>query len=224
MKETGMTPSWLNEKDSDEWRWVAGYLSSRCPSSLKAKLDFFANRDFSRLVKSIHALESETKGVKLIERLRNAIRQRRYRLSNGGRKTCSFTLPSATKTTLKTLAKRHKTTETGLIERLIEAASKQVAIQKEETRHESQAMKAIRNARKLEQELAKVRIDETEKQLHHCLKQLARWEAFLKEEQPALSPEDEAAATALTKQRLHVIHEAIDAAVARHQLTSPRNV
>jgi len=219
-----MALSWLDEKDRKEWQWAAGYLSSRCSSSLQDKLSILADTDFSYLVRSIHALESEAEGVKLIARLRNAIRQRRYRLSNGGRKTCSFTLPSATKTTLETLAKRHKTTETGLIERLIEAASKQVAIQKEETRHESQAMKAIRNARKLEQELAKVRIDETEKQLHHCLKQLARWQAFLKEEQPALSPEDEAAATALIKQRLHVIHEAIDAAVARHQLTSPRNV
>ncbi|APU31912.1 hypothetical protein UYA_20090 [Ectopseudomonas alcaliphila JAB1] len=224
MAGTGNAPSWLNEDDHEEWQWAAKYLTSRSSPALKDKLGLMISMDFRSLIRSIPALEKEAEGVKLIERLRNAIRQRRYRLADGGRKTCSFTLPRATKTALKTLAKRHKTTETGLIERLIEAASKQVAIQKEETRHESQAMKAIRNARKLEQELAKVRIDETEKQLHHCLKQLARWEAFLKEEQPALSPEDEAAATALIKQRLHVIHEAIDAAVARHQLTSPRNV
>ncbi|HCF7666247.1 TPA: hypothetical protein NIK52_003750 [Pseudomonas aeruginosa] len=224
MSETEAAPSWLNEKDRGEWQWAASYLSSRCSPSLQGKISFLADSGFSYLVRSIHALETEAEGVKLIERLRNAIRQRRYRLSKGGRKTCSFTLPSETKATLKTLAKRYKTTETGLIERLIERASQQASIQREEARHESQAMKAIRNARRLEQELAKVRTDETEKHLRHCLNQLARWEAFLKEEQPALSPEDEAAATALTKQRLHVIHEAIDAAVAKHQLTSPRNI
>jgi len=156
--------------------------------------------------------------------MRNSIRQRRYRLAEGGRKTCSFTLPTATKSKLKALAKRHKTTETGLIENLIEAASKQVSIYKEEARHESQAMKAIRNARKLEQELAKTRIEETKKQLHHCMKQLAQWETYLGEALPALPPENEAAATILAEQRLRIIQEAIDAAVAKHAMMSPRAI
>lgn len=180
MAENGNTPSWLNELEREGAAWAADYLLKRWPDGLEPTPNPKPSMVFTSLAESIHVLDGNTAGVKLIERLRNAIRQRRYRLAEGGRKTCSFTLPTATKAKLKTLAKRHKTTETGLIERLIEAASKQVAIQKEETRHESQAMKAIRNARKLEQELAKVRIDETEKQLHHCLKQLARWEAFLR--------------------------------------------
>lgn len=224
MKETGMTPSWLNEKDSDEWRWAAGYLSSRCSSSLQDKLSLLADVDFSRLVRSIHALESEAEGVKLIERLRNAIRQRRYRLSKGGRKTCSFTLPLETKTTLKRLAKLNKTTETALIERLIEGAVQVASIQKEAMRREAQMTKVIHNSRKLEQELDKVRIDETKKQLHHCMKQLARWESFLKEELPELSLEDEAAAAALAEKRLRVIQEAINAAVAKNEMLSPRSI
>lgn len=224
MKETGMTPSWLNEKDSDEWRWAAGYLSSRCSSSLQDKLSLLADVDFSRLVRSIHALESESEGVKLIERLRNAIRQRRYRLSKGGRKTCSFTLPLETKTTLKRLAKLNKTTETALIERLIEGAVQVASIQKEAMRREAQMTKVIHNSRKLEQELDKVRIDETKKQLHHCMKQLARWESFLKEELPELSLEDEAAAAALAEKRLRVIQEAINAAVAKNEMLSPRSI
>ncbi|MEB0189744.1 hypothetical protein [Pseudomonas sp. CCI1.1] len=219
-----MTPSWLNEKDSDEWRWAAGYLSSRCSSSLQDKLSLLADVDFSRLVRSIHALESEAEGVKLIERLRNAIRQRRYRLSKGGRKTCSFTLPLETKTTLKRLAKLNKTTETALIERLIEGAVQVASIQKEAMRREAQMTKVIHNSRKLEQELDKVRIDETKKQLHHCMKQLARWESFLKEELPELSLEDEAAAAALAEKRLRVIQEAINAAVAKNEMLSPRSI
>ncbi|HFQ9133957.1 hypothetical protein SAMN03097710_101162 [Pseudomonas aeruginosa] len=219
-----MALSWLDEKDRKEWQWAAGYLSSRCSSSMQDKLSILADTDFSYLVRSIHALESEAEGVKLIARLRNAIRQRRYRLSNGGRKTCSFTLPSATKATLKTLAKRYKTTETGLIERLIERASRQASIQREEARHESQAMKAIRNARKLEQELAKVRIEETGKQLRHCLKQLALWEVLMGDELRGPNAIEEAKATALTEQRLRVIQEAIDAAVAKHATLSPRSI
>lgn len=224
MAGTGNTPSWLNEVDPEETAWAASYLSRRCPERLKTNLSLMAPMVFSSLVRSIHALEKEAEGVKLIERLRNAIRQRRYRLAEGGRKTCSFTLPKATKAKLKALAKRHQITETGLIERLIEGASRQVALVREEALRESQSMKAIRNARKLEQELAKVRIDETRKQLHHCVKQLARWEVLLKEAQPELSPEDEAAATTLAESRMRVIKEAIDAAVGMHQMLSPRTI
>ncbi|EKT4562137.1 hypothetical protein CMV24_20775 [Pseudomonas plecoglossicida] len=224
MARTEGKPSWLNEDDHEEWQWAANYLSKHCPDRLKDKLSLMAATIFSSLVRSIHALEKEAEGVKLIQRLRNAIRQRRYRATEGGRQTCSFTLPKATKAKLKTLAKRHKITETGVIESLIEVASKQVSINKEEARHESQAMKAIRNARKLEQELAKIRIDETWKQLRHCIKQLAQWEAYLKETLPALSPEEEAAATPLAEEHLRVIQEAIDAAVFKHREMSPRAI
>jgi len=224
MEETEMAPSWLNEEDSAEWRWAAGYLSNRCSSSLKSKLSILGGTNFSYLVRSIHSLESEAEGVKLIGRLRNAIRQRRYRLAKGGRKTCSFTLPLATKTTLKTLAKRHKTTETGLIERLIERAFQQASLHKEEARHESQAMKVIRNARKLEQELANIRIEETKKQLQRCIKQLALWETSMGDELPKPNPDEEARATALTEHRMRVIQEAISASVAKHEMLSPRSI
>ncbi|HBO3179815.1 MULTISPECIES: hypothetical protein [Pseudomonas] len=224
MSEAEAAPGWLNEKDRGEWQWAASYLSSRCSPSLQGKISFLADSGFSHLIRSIHALESEAEGVKLIERLRNAVRQRRYRLAKGGRKTCSFTLPLETKTTLKSLAKGHKTTETALIQRLIEVAAQAAAEQKEGMRRDAQMAKVTRNARKLTQELDKVRIDETRKQLHHCMKQLARWETFLKEELPELSHEDEAAATTLAERRMRVAQEAIDASVAKHEMLSPRSV
>lgn len=224
MARTGGKPSWLNEDDHEEWQWAANYLSKQCPERLKDRVSELAPMVFSSLVRSIYALEKEAEGVKLIQRLRNAIRQRRYRAAEGGRQTCSFTLPKATKATLEKLAKRHKITETGLIERLIEAASKQVSINKEEAKRESQAMKAIRNARKLEQELAKIRLEETWKQLRHCMKQLAQWETYRKEALPALSPEEEAAAAPLAEKHLRVIQEAIDAAVFKHATMSPRAI
>ena len=91
-------------------------------------------------------------------------------------------------------------------------------------RREAQVAKVIHNSRKLEQELDKVRIDETRKQLHHCMKQLARWETFLQEELPELSPEAEATATALAESRMRAIQEAISAAVAKREMLSPRSV
>lgn len=224
MKETGMTPSWLNEKDSDEWRWAAGYLSSRCSSSLQDKLSILADTKFSQLIRSIHALESEAEGVKLIERLRNAIRQRRYRLSKGGRKTCSFTLPLEIKATLKRLAKSSKTTETALIQRLIEDAA-QLAEAQKETRHQENLMaKVTRNTSKLAHELNQIRIAENQKHLLHCLKRLALWETSMGDELPALNPDEEAAANALAEKRMRATQEAIGASVAKHEMMSPRSM
>lgn len=224
MAEAGNTPSWLSEKDRDEWQWAAKYLTSRSSPALKNKLGLMISMDFRSLIRLIPALEKEAEGVKLIERLRNAIRQRRYRLAEGGRKTCSFTLPRATKATLKTLAKRHKTTETALIERLIEGASQAAQDQKGEKRREAITAKVTRNSSKLAHELNGVRIEEANKHLKRCLKQLAIWELFYKGIQPDLPPENEPAANELTEKRMHEIQEAIGAAVAKREYLSPRSL
>lgn len=219
-----MKPSWLNEKDSDEWRWAASYLSRRCSSSLQNSLSALADSNFSYLVRSIHALESEAEGVKLIERLRSAIRQRRYRLSKGGRKTCSFTLPLETKTTLKRLAKNHRTTETALIQRFIEDAANLAEAQKETRLQENLMAKVTRNTSKLAHELNQIRIAENQKHLLHCLKRLALWETSMGDELPALNPDEEAAANALAEKRMRETQEAIGASVAKHEMMSPRSM
>jgi hypothetical protein len=224
MAGTGNTPSWLNEADHAETEWAANYLSRRCPEPLKKCLSSMASTVFSSLVRSIHALENEAEGVRFIERLRNAIRQRRYRLVEGGRKTCSFTLPKATKAALKILAKRHKTTETALIERLINGALLAAQDQKEEKRRETITAKITRNSSKLAHELNGVRIEEANKHLKRCLKQLAIWELFYEGIQPGLPPEDDPAANERTEKRMREIQEAIGAAVAKREYLSPRSL
>ncbi|WP_254797535.1 hypothetical protein [Geopseudomonas aromaticivorans] len=221
MGETSAAPSWLNEKDGEEWAWAANYLMSRSSAQLRSKISILADTDFKRLTRAIDALESEAEGVKLIERLRNAIRQRRYRLSKGGKKTCSFTLPRETKATLKSLAKKYGTSETMLIQRLIDAEAQQAQKQK---RQEELTAKIMHNAQKLAQELSQVRIEETEKRLLHCLKQLARWEIFLKEELSSLPPEEEAAAAEAAEKQMKSIREAVNASVAYRELMSPRSM
>jgi len=221
MGATEAAPSWLNEKDGEEWAWAANYLTSRSSTQLRSKISTLADTDFKYLARSIHALESEAEGVKLIERLRSAIRQRRYRSSKGGKKTCSFTLPRETKATLKTMAKKYGTSETMLIQRLIDAEAQQAQKQK---RQEELTAKITHNAQKLAQELSQVRIEETEKRLLHCLKQLARWEIFLKEELSSLPPEEEAAASEAAEKQMKSIREAVNASVAYRELMSPRSM
>lgn len=224
MDETNTAPNWLNEMDREEWAWAARYLTSRTSLAERGEIGLVISGDFNALARAIKKLELTAYGVKLIARLRNAIRQRRYRLAEGGRKTCSFTLPRATKATLKTLAKRHKTTETALIERLIEGASQAAQDQKGEKRREAITAKVTRNSSKLAHELNGVRIDEAKKHLSHCLKQLARWEILFKDERLELSPEDEAAANKLAQKRMRETQDAINASVAVREMMSPRSL
>lgn len=224
MDETNTAPNWLNEMDREEWAWAASYLTSRTSLAERGEIGLVISSDFNALTSAIKKLELTAYGVKLIARLRNAIRQRRYRLAEGGRKTCSFTLPRATKATLKTLAKRHKTTETALIERLIEGASQAAQDQKGEKRREAITAKITRNSSKLAHELNGVRIEEANKHLKRCLKQLVIWELFYEGIQPDLPPEDETAANELTEKRMREIQEAIGAAVAKREYLSPRSL
>ncbi|WHL27421.1 hypothetical protein QJS63_23795 [Pseudomonas juntendi] len=128
---------------------------------------------YHSLAESIHELEKYAAGVKLIERMRNSIRQRRYRLAEGGRKTCSFTLPLNTKDKLKILAKNADTTETAIIESLIAGALQSSQDQKEGKRREALEKTITRNSSKLAQELNKIRLEVTTKHLDASLRRLA---------------------------------------------------
>jgi len=93
-------------------------------------------------------------------------------------KTCSFTFQLETKTILKSLAKGHKTTETALIQCLIEVTAQAAAEEKEVMRRDSQIAKVTRHARTLTQELDQARIYRTRTQLQHCVNLLAQWNTF----------------------------------------------
>jgi hypothetical protein len=107
---------------------------------------------------------------------------------------------------------------------LIEGASQAAQDQKGEKRREAIAAKVTRNSSKLAHELNGVRIEEANKHLKRCLKQLVIWELFYEGIQPELLPEDEPAANELIEKRMREIQEAIGAAVAKREYLSPRSL
>ena len=84
--------------------------------------------------------------------------------------------------------------------------------------------KVTRNTSKLANELNQIRIEETKKQLRHCLKRLTLWETSMGNELPTLTADEEAKAIANVENRMRVIQEAVDASVAMHEMMSPRSV
>lgn len=137
MSETGTAPSWFNQLNDKERVWATNYLVEEMPREALAGFAFEVRANPTLLIQSIRKLETMAEGVKLITRVRNNLRQKRYRASAKGRATCSFTLPRDTKAKLKGLAKSAETTETAIIESLIAGALQSSQDQKEEKRREA---------------------------------------------------------------------------------------
>lgn len=224
VSETGAAPSWFNELNSEERAWATNYLVERMPREAMAGLAFEVRGNLALLIQSIRKLETMAEGVKLIARARNNLRQKRYRASAKGRVTCSFTLPRDTKAKLKGLAKSAGTTDTAIIESLIEGALQSSQDQKEEKRREALEKTITRNSSKLAQELNKIRLEATTKHLDASLKRLAGWQVYLNEQTPELSAEQESEANRIAEKRMREIQEAIRAVVAKYEMMSPRNI
>ncbi|MFL9810351.1 MAG: hypothetical protein E2594_00255 [Pseudomonas sp.] len=111
---------WLNPNDAEQLRWAASYLAAR---GLLERLEHPANRPFGQQL-------THEDLVRIGRRLRNsrllfmdmraAWRQKRYRTSENGRKTCSFTFKPETKDKLKELAEDGN--ESATLEALIDRA------------------------------------------------------------------------------------------------------
>ncbi|WP_426944548.1 hypothetical protein ACP4J5_02440 [Pseudomonas oryzihabitans] len=222
--DTGAAPSWFNELSGEERTWATNYLIERMPRKAMAGFAFEVRGDLALLIQSIRTLETMAEGVKLIARARNNLRQKRYRASAKGRAICSFTLPRDTKAKLKGLAKSAGTTETAIIEDLIEGARQSRQDRKEEKRREVLEKTIARNSSKLAQELNKIRLEVTTKHLDASLKRLASWQVYLNEQAPELSSEQESEANKIAEKRMREIQEAIRAVVAKHEMMSPRNI
>lgn len=224
MSETGTAPSWFNQLNDKERAWATNYLVEKMPREALAGFAFEVRANPTLLIQSIRKLETMAEGVKLITRVRNNLRQKRYRASTKGRATCSFTLPRDTKAKLKGLAKSAETTETAIIESLIEGAQQSSQDRKEEKRREALVKTITRNSSKLAQELNKIRLEVTTKHLDASLKRLASWQVYLNEQAPELSSEQESEANRIAEKRMREIQEAIRAVVAKHEMMSPRNI
>ncbi|GLU38081.1 hypothetical protein [Pseudomonas sp. NBRC 100443] len=221
MSKTGV-PSWISELNDEERVWATDYLAKRLPYDTMRGLRFEARKNPDFLTQSVLKLDATAEGVKLIIQMRASLRQKRRRALGKGRVSCSFTLPCSTKAKLKRMAKSAGTTETEILESLIEGAQQAKDVQKEEKRREALEKMITRNSNKLAQELNKIRLEATTRHLDACLKQLSSWQVYLNEQAPELSLEQQDEAIKLSEKRMREIREAIGAAVAKYEMMSPR--
>ena len=106
MGETPTRLEWLLNQEA-EWKWAIKYLKESEKKDFWEKFQRKLPRGISRyegVVAGIHAIQQQQGGGGFISRMRNALRQRKYRSTSNGRKPYTFVLPTELGRQLEQLA------------------------------------------------------------------------------------------------------------------------
>lgn len=207
---------WL-KKERAEWRWACHYMEDNANAAIAEDIeDALKDREPSHeVVEEIirHLLKTE-RGRDFIKRLRNALRQHRYRSSENDKKISTFALPTKTKETLRRNAQRLGKSESDLVAEALTQSEKLI----EEHRQREQRLE---KTRELERKRAKQRIDLLRVKHHEAMRQiqmlatrLSLWELALGAEHPDITV-DQAMLADTAKEKTKAVKKAIKTAVVR---------
>ena len=212
-------PKWMRQ---DEWEWTERYLQERAPKSLSNIVHArFRAAGYAGTVQIIHDLEKVPDGLKLIERLKNALRQRRYRSPGNGRKACTFSLPNATAKNLRHLAKLHEQPETLFVTNLIDGLNSATKEQQAERKQMKEAARLEREAAKQTNTLLRNQLDEAMKHLERHVELLLMCETSMETGQPPFAG-DEADVRLEVEKRMKGIKRSLSTIALKHDIVSAR--
>ncbi|PKM29738.1 MAG: hypothetical protein CVV07_08540 [Gammaproteobacteria bacterium HGW-Gammaproteobacteria-11] len=214
---------WL-KKEHAEWLWAFRYMKDNAYLAIDRNIKYvLSGREPSHEIveEIIHDLRKTEYGRDFIRRLRNALRQHRYRSASNGKKISTFALPTQTKQTLHDNARHQGKSESSLVAEALDQSDKLI----EEYRQQEQRLK---EKHELELKLAKQRIELLEVKHHEAMRQiqmlttrLTTWELALEAEHPEI-PIDKNAVHKTSKKKIRVIKKAIKTAEERWRFLQPR--
>ncbi len=214
---------WL-KKENAEWQWVCDYIEGNASPAIAEDIrNILKNREPSHEVveEIIQHLTRTERGRDFIKRLRNALRQHRYRSSEKGKIICTFALPTNTKKALRKNAERLDKSESDLVDEALNQSERLI----EEHRQREQRLE---KARELERKRAKQRIELLRVKHHEAMRQiqmlatrLSIWELALGAEHPDISV-DQAMLADTAKEKTKCVKKAIKTAVARWDFLQAR--
>jgi hypothetical protein len=191
MSENEKPLKWLRKQDG-EWEWAADYLRHRLDAEYMRRLKGDAFTRFStyeNVVAAIRQIQEDR--LDLVIRLQGAIRQRRYRSDNNGRKPRTFTLSKQTLSKLDSIAKRNNTDETAVITALIEREG--LAAEAERDYKKQLKESVAREQKNAAQTVATMTAqrDEALKYAERYLRLLVQWELMWPDETPPTASDED---------------------------------
>lgn len=214
-----MTKKNLNWLRQDEWQWAECYLRDRAPRELF--LGNFGSPSHAKTTLIIENLGQHLDGLRLIERLKNALRQRRYRSPSNGRQACTFSLTNKTVTTLNSLAKSQDKTETFIVTGLIDGLGSITKEHKNQIKQLNEAARLERKAAKQANALLKSQLDEVMNHLERHVELLVMWETSMNASQPPFDG-DETDARREVEKRMKGIKRSLNIIAFKHDIISER--
>ncbi|SDV01009.1 hypothetical protein [Pseudomonas mucidolens] len=184
---------WLR-RSGDEWRWVQQYISRHADARMRGNTERFARRKvegYDQVVVDIADFEQTTEGLKFVTRLKNALRQHRYRSASNSRKPCTFSLPNSTRANLSRLSKANWVTETAVITTLIDDAEWAARKHTEREKSFKTSLTLERKRSELALEAANAQLEQTMKHLERATEQLVMWELAMESEHPPFNGDQE---------------------------------
>lgn len=189
MINDGSEMRWLR-KAGDEWQWAQKYISKHADAAMRGGIRNATQtmkEGYEQVAAAITYLEQSAEGLKLVSRLKSALRQHRYRSPSHGRKPCTFSLPNSTRANLSRRAKDNKITETEAIITLIDDAERAVRTHSERAKTLKATLAFERKRSEVAIELLRTQLEEITRHLERSTELLVMWEQTMECEQPPFS-------------------------------------
>ncbi|HBP5443754.1 TPA: hypothetical protein SL658_000905 [Pseudomonas aeruginosa] len=214
---------WL-KKERSEWKWTCHYMECNAtPAIIEDIRAVLKDRDLNHEIveEIIRHLLTKERGRDFIKRLRNALRQHRYRSSENAKKISTFALPTQIKEALRRNARRLGKNESDLVADALNQSEKLI----EEHRQREQRLE---KTHELERKRAKQRIDILNAKHHEAMRQiqmlatrLSIWELALGAEHPDIMV-DQPMLDETTKKKTKAVKKDIKTAVFRRGFLQAR--
>lgn len=169
----------------------------------------------------IRHLTRTERGRDFIKRLRNALRQHRYRSSEKGKIICTFALPTNTKKALRKNADRLGKSESDLVDEALNQSERLIEEHRQREQRLEKARELDRKRAKQRIELLRVKHHEAMRQIQMLATRLSIWELALGAEHPDISV-DQAMLADTAKEKTKAVKKAIKTAVARWNFLQAR--
>ncbi len=218
-KAAKKTTKWLHQ---DEWQWVERYLQQRAPQTIReVAFKKFRAPGYAGTQQIIKDLEQTPDGLKLIERLKNALRQRRYRSPGNGRQACTFSLPDSTIKRLRRLAKAPGQSKTSIVTELIDGLHNLTQEQQRKAKLLKEAVQSELKAAKQTNAMLKRQLEVAMKHLERHMELLVMWETTMETSQPPFDG-DEADARREVDKRMKGVKRSLNLIALEHDVVSER--
>lgn len=197
---------WLPQKEA---KWAEEYIRARTQteplSALVGRFKRIVEKEssYDEVMKLERVLIEHHEGRDLMRKLKNALRQRKYRSSKH-----TFSLPTHTVTSLRHLAKDRQLTAAAMAASLIDNAERGSREESKQLKKLKEELALEREHAKLAADLCKKKFEEAMKQLRNHLQRLAMWETIHGEELPG-SDFDEVAIRQNVEKKIKQIEIAI---------------